>query len=633
MSTEEQQPNESQIPSFPETPTVPLEVGSPSGDSADSERTTDIPTTSDYQVLQELSDEDEAWLEMDPDLEAVYDQAEQARPNYQFQEGQVANAEGAPAYLRDLKEQTVQALTTNLLASTFYASKAEITTQTLETLSKMRDVDPEFLAKALIYGRNEGYLQEAPITGLAVLSTAADKGPFQKAFGRIIQTPDNLMKFVARVKDGTIRQGLGGVASRAVKGWFQGFSEYHALKYSGNSPSVMEGGTVVTNNFSLRDTILLARPAAADVAVNERLGWLVGRHHDLDKLQNNPQITAFEQLKRAETDPERLQLIEAGRLPWEVVIPAVPKMTPELWQALMKQMPYMALLRNINTLERQGLLANDEVVSYLVSRLTDPAAIAKSKILPFRFYEAYRAYSESRERASGRRSRRGQSDPSDESQPAARLPDSRISAALEAALEASFVNLPDLPGTIAIGSDVSGSMSSPISEKGATRYIDICGVFTGALLKKATGRAMALPFQHEVINLSLSGQDRILKTAEELAWIGGGGTAVGAPIKYLLDNNISIDTFIGITDGEDWAYGGDHYADGSFLTLWREYRERFPNAQAYLVTIAPYQEQMAPQEEPGVHYIYGWSDQVPGYIAKSIQGQASQVAAVEAIEL
>jgi 60 kDa SS-A/Ro ribonucleoprotein len=150
----------------------------------------------------------------------------------------------------------------------FYATKEQITAQTMETLAKMKAVDPEFLAKALIYARSEGNLQEAPITGLAVLSTAADKGPFQKAFNRIVQTPDNLIRFVAKVKDGTIRQGLGGVALKAAKGWFAGLSEYHALKYSGNSPSVMEGERVVENNYSLRDTVLLARPSLSDPAVN-----------------------------------------------------------------------------------------------------------------------------------------------------------------------------------------------------------------------------------------------------------------------------------------------------------------------------------------------------------------------------
>lgn len=620
MSTEYEQGGETRTPGYFEIPGVPLEAFSPEeGDGFEHDIDDDDDKSDEFQEIEELADVD---LE---GSEIILD-----RPSYEFADGQVANAEGAPAYHRELKEQVVQALTTNMLGDTFYANKAELTAQTLETLGKMRDADPEFLAKALIYARNEGYLQEAPITGLAVLSTAADKGPFQKAFNRIVQTPDNLMKFVAKVKNGTIRQGLGGVALRAAKEWFKGLSEYHALKYSGNSPSVMEDGHVVKNNYSLRDAILLARPAVADPAVNERLNWLVSRHHDLERLTNNPQLAAFEKLKRAETDDERMRLIEAGRTPWEVVIPTVPKMSPELWQALMKQMPYLALLRNINTFERQGLLADDGVVEYLVSRLTDEKAIAKSKILPFRFYEAYKAYTDPQS-GSGTRYHRGH--PA-EATAEAYLPDSRISAALEQALETSFVNLPELPGTIAIGSDVSGSMSSgTISEKSATRYIDICGVYTGALLKKATGRALAIPFETKVVNANLSGQDRILQTTETLARIGGGGTAVGAPIEYLLEKDIKVDTFIGITDSEDWAYGGGFYSQGSFLTNWRKYRERYPEAQAYLITIAPYQEVMAPSAEPGIHYIYGWSDQVPAYIAKSVQGQESQIEAVEAIEL
>jgi hypothetical protein len=50
-----------------------------------------------------------------------------------------------------------------------------------------------------------------------------------------------------------------------------------------------------------------------------------------------------------------------------------------------------------------------------------------------------------------------------------------------------------------------------------------------------------------------------LKQLERLQVFGGGGsTAVGAPIQYLLDRKIKTDVFIGITDNEEWAYGSGH---------------------------------------------------------------------------
>jgi len=114
----------------------------------------------------------------------------------------------------------------------------------------------------------------------------------------------------------------------------------------------------------------------------------------------------------------------------------------------------------------------------------------------------------------------------------------------------------------------------------------------------------------------------------------GGGTALGSPIQHLLDRNIKTDIFIGITDNEDWAYGQGHYASGSFLSLWRRYKKEVnPNAIAFLITIDPNRAASAPSSEKGVHFIYGWSDQVLKYIDLKLSSGVNQVQSVEAIEL
>lgn len=543
-------------------------------------------------------------------------------------EGNV-NAELEPAFDRGMQERTVQVLTTNTLDNTFYVSKEKISDQAIEVLEEMRENDPEFLAKALVYAREEGLLQLAPTLGLAVLSKAEDKEYFRTIFPRIISTPDNLAKFAEICKEGKIRKSFGGVATKAVKEWLEGLTEYHAIKYSGKKTSEVKDGKVVKNNFSLRDLIIMSHPKPENEEEEERLNWLVTGHHDEEKLAHNPKIAAYEALKKAETDEERIDLISKGKLSWEAVIPAVPKMTPELWQALMKEMPYMALLRNINNFAKNELLEDEENVAYLVERLTDAEAIKKAKILPFRFYGAYVAYTG---KVMGERNYDW--DWQEEEQESEKITDSRIEAALEEALELSFENMPEIPGTVAIGSDVSGSMDNPISEKGKTRYIDICGVFTGALLKKIPGRAIPLPFEHDVVDIGLSAEDRILETTKKIASVRGGGTALGAPIEKLLRTKTKVDNFIGITDNMDWAHGEGYYSKGSFLKQWRKYRKEInPYAQAFLIRIDPYESSVAPKNEPGVHFIYGWSDKVPSLIGNIIDQGQSQVDKVNAVEL
>jgi len=77
-----------------------------------------------------------------------------------------------------------------------------------------------------------------------------------------------------------------------------------------------------------------------------------------------------------------------------------------------------------------------------------------------------------------------------------------------------------------------------------------------------------------------------------------------------------------------------YYATANFLTLWRRYRKEVaPECKAFLVTIAPYRDCVAPAGEPGVRFIYGWSANVLNYISLGARSGESQVASIEQMEL
>ncbi len=521
------------------------------------------------------------------------------------------NRAGAPSYTRSLKERVVQVLVTGTLGDTYYVSGKELAEEALEVLAQARTECPEFLARAVVYAREQGYMKTLPVIGLVVLSGGhgRTKAHFMAAFPRVIRTPDDLRAFVALCRSGAVngRKGLGGMAADAVRAHLGTLSEYHAVKY----------GSAASREVTLRDVIRMTHPRPSSPALGERFGWLVGGAEKLGSDPAlNPRIRAFEALKRAATEDETIALIREGGLPFEVVIPSVKAATPRIWSELLRQAPYMNLLRSLVAFTRHGVFQDEENVRYAAERLTDPRAIERSMVLPFRYFDAWKRYS------------------------ATEGHDSRIADALRVALERSFVNLPLIGGrTVCIGTDVSGSMScGTISEKSSTRYIDIAGIFTGALLRRIEGRVIPLPFDDVVHpDWGLSGRDDILVTAEKISRYPGGGTAVGAPVEYLLQRKLAVETFIGITDNVDWAYGQSWFSRGcsaSFIDLWRRYRaEVAPDAQAFLVTIAPYGDAVAPCGEPGVHFISGWSDRVPGYIAKSLAAGGSQVAEVEAMVL
>lgn len=533
--------------------------------------------------------------------------------NSALQEGSFAvatasnNRAGAPTYHRSLKEQVICVLTTGTTGSTYYVSGKEICQEAIGVLLRARLGCPEFLARALVYARTKGLMRSVPVLGLVVLSGGAGvcKSLFERVFDQVILTPDDLREFVLISKSGKIpgRKGLGGIARIAVRKFMPGLSEYHVVKY----------GSANSDGVTLRDILRMTHPVPPTSIVAERFAWLVNGRKALGNDPSlNPQIRSLEALKFAPTEATQIALIREGRLPFEVVVPSLKATTPAVWEELLHQAPYFNLLRILNALTKHEVFKSEENVRYAVQRLTDPRAIERSKVLPFRFFDAWKAYTANNDS------------------------DARIADALRQALETSFVNMPTLGDrVVAIGTDVSGSMDSCISEKSSARFIDIAGIFTGALMKRIEGRAIPLLFDTEVhTSHGLSSRDDLMVIAEKIASYRGGGTAVSAPIQHLLDRKIKTDVFVGITDNEEWAYGHGCYASDNFLNLWRRYKQEInPEAIAFLVTIAPYREAVAPSGEPGVHFIYGWNDSVLNFISLKLETGLGQVESIEAMEL
>lgn len=518
------------------------------------------------------------------------------------------NKEGSSAFSRPIEEDVLAVLTTQTLGNIFYNTGKEIAKETVDVLRKMSDKGPVFLAQALVYARNKGLMKLAPTVGLAVLSenkTEAGKEAFRKAFRQVLRIPDDLREFVDLIRTGEFGQkSLTGLRKAMIQNWLRHMSEFHGVKYGSSSS---EGVTV-------RDILRLAHPRPKsdktgkgyerliNGAQAELFGWLVKGWEMVgtEPSPTNPMVWALETLKRSEDEKEILSLVRTYKLPWEVVVPAVKKMTTEIWKALMEGMPYMALLRNLNTLERHDVLKEKAVVKDIAKRLSDPEAVTRSKQLPFRFFNAFKAYTGPQE----------------------------IRDAIAEALEASFANMPEIKGAVCVANDISGSMASQASEKGTATYAEIAGIFGAALFKKCGDDVTLLPFDTEAHPSKgrVSRKDSLMSIAEKIG-VAEGGTDVGAPIRHLLQQKKKVDVFIGITDSEDWSGRG-------FLTEWEEYKRKIsPEAKAFLVTIAPYRDGLTHTETKDVFYTYGWSDSVLKYISLVLSGGAGQVDDVKAIDL
>lgn len=396
------------------------------------------------------------------------------------------NRDDFPAYERSLEEQYLQTLLTNTLGNTFYAMGNELMAEADAVHDEMLTKDAEFAAKAIVFARTEGFIRLQPIYGLVKLSSV-DPALFKKAFHQTIRIPSDLFDFLT-ILDSQKRGQGGRVIKREIATWLDHVSEYWAIKYNGRG-----------RGFNLGDVIATTHPKPTTEKQQALFRYLMGKETDYALL---PQIQAYEALKRAETETERVNLIRDGRLPHEVVTGVI-KPTQVIWEMLMEQLPIFALLRNLNTLDRAGILQAN--LDYITIRLTDKEALQKSKILPFQFVNAFFA-----------------------------VENARVRDVLRQAVELTFDNLPNIPGKTAVFLDISGSMNG--------EYLRTGSVFALALFKKTRGNGLFWLFDTGVYDPNPSLHDSILSQAEKIQ--AQGGTNTGVPVAALTNRKEYVDNII-----------------------------------------------------------------------------------------
>ncbi|MEO2202362.1 TROVE domain-containing protein [Paenibacillus pabuli] len=502
------------------------------------------------------------------------------------------NRAGYESYSKSLEEKYLQLILTNQLGNTFYADRHKILNESIELHQAIFEKDPEFMAKALRYARNKGFMRTQTALGLSILS----KNPaiFAKVFADIILIPDDLSDFMTMIK--SQGRGEGGRAiHRAVSRFFnEKMTEYWAIKYASanRSHGYDLGDMLITHHVKapkddeVKQALfkyLVLRSAITQKSSKKKQESAKAQMEQfkLEKLHLLPQVEAYEKLKDSESVEEQINLITDGKLPMEVVTQAV-TMTPSHWQALMKQMPITALIRNLETLSRHNVLENNR--EYIHSRITDEVALEKGKILPYNLLKAFN-----------------------------KVTAPWVKDGLRLAVEKSMSNIPDIPGQTAIFFDVSSSMwGDEMFMTGA--------IFTYALHRKTQGNGVAWAFNRAVYDMNPSSMDTILTQAQNATnehaksvYRNTDGTDTGAPVSRLISMDKKVDNIIIITD-EQQNTGRPFYKE--FL----RYRNNLNRGtKAFIIDVSPYQNAVTPKED-GVYYIYGWSDKVLNFISMASEG-------------
>ena len=484
------------------------------------------------------------------------------------------NEAGGAAYVYGPQAKLAQLAATGTLGDGFYA-RAQA--QLADVLEAARAVDAGWVAKCAIHARRSGAMKDMPAL-LTALLTTADPDLSVPVFRRVIDNGRMLRTFVQIMRSGqTGRTSLGSRPKRLVREWLDTASIRQLMQAAtGTAPS-------------LADIVKMVHPAPPSPERRAFYGWLIGKPYDVAALP--PEIAGFEAWKA-----DRSQPLPDVPFEWLTAFP----LPAEEWAVLAGRMGWQALRMNLNTLARHGAFQVEGVTQTVAARLADVAALAAVRPMPYQLLTALHQVSEGVPLA--------------------------VQAALEQALELSLATVPVLPGRVVVCPDVSGSMSSPVTgyRKGATsavRCIDIAALVAAALLR-SNPRTRVLPFEQEVVGLTLDPHARVAVNAAKLAAVGGGGTSVSAPLALLNRERAAVDTVVIVSDNQSWVDPARHGATAT-MAEWQRLKARNPNARLICIDIQPYGSAQAKDAgRQDIMNVGGFTDAVFDAMARFASGAA-----------
>jgi 60 kDa SS-A/Ro ribonucleoprotein len=283
--------------------------------------------------------------------------------------------------------------------------------------------------------------------------------------------------------------------------------------------------------------------------------------------------------------------------------------SPEIWDALLEAMPMTAMIRNLATMTRVGLLAPGSAAAKRVAvLLQDRDRLRKARVHPIAVLAAMMTYKSGRGvRGSGTW------------EPVASIVD-----ALDAAFYASFGVVEPAGKRMLLALDVSGSMGAG-AVAGVPSLSPRIASAAMALVTAATERDHAFVAftsgtggyggqwgggESGITSLSISPRQRLDDVVNEVGKLPMGGTDCALPMVWARKHRVDVDTFCVYTDNETWA-GSVHPAQAL-----RAYRDaRGIPAKLVVVGMTSTGFSIADPNDAGMLDVVGFDTSTPPVIA------------------
>lgn len=460
--------------------------------------------------------------------------------------GQVPNSAGGHAWAVDKWARLERFLILGSEGGTYYITEQRLTRDNAQGVIDCIGADGVRTVVTILDVSHAGRApkNDPAIFALALCAALGDENTRRVALAalpKVCRTGTHLFQFATFVQN---FRGWGRLLRRAVADWYNTKEPdalaYQLVKYR------QRGG------WTHRDLLRLAHPKSASPEHDALYRWAT----DKPEAQLEPQadiIMAYEMAQAAATPRDTVTVIETH--------PDVPReaLKPEhltdrnVWDALLRQgMPMTALIRNLATMTRIGLLAPmAEATRLVIEQLGDGERLRKARVHPLAVLVALKSYE------AGYSDRSGQN----------WNPVGQIVDALDGAFYDAFGNVEPTGKRTMLALDVSGSMDfSQIA--GMTGITPRVGSAAMALVTASVEPAYSVcAFSTNFIGLPITPRERLDDVLRKVDGLPFGGTDCSLPMMEALRHGMEVDTFIVYTDSETWH--GGHPAQAL-----REYREK-----------------------------------------------------------
>ncbi len=391
------------------------------------------------------------------------------------------------AYTLTPEMELVTFLFTSFVQEQFYRSTNASIEQLRQLLGK---VEPEFAAKAAVYVRTTLGMRSISHVLASELAPYISGVTWGRAFfNQIVFRPDDMTEILGYAMQNNPKFKLPNAMRKGFSSAFDRFDTYQLAKYRSDGKQV-----------KLVDVVNMVRPTPTDRNAVALSDLVKGRLRNTNTWE--ARLTQAGQI--AETAEQKSEL------------------KAEVWKDLLqkRQIGYFALLRNL-----RNIVVQAPELTYLASELlTNPMAIKKSLVLPFRFDTAYREIKQ--------------------------LSDSMartiVLAAIEIALSISVDNVPIFKGKTLVVLDTSGSMQGKPAQIGGLLAVvvaqsnnaDFMTFSDAARYEQYNWKNSTLSLVNElkfvwggtnfdsIFETAKRAYDRIIILSDMQAWVGG-----GAPVE------------------------------------------------------------------------------------------------------